>query len=123
MIALSETHARRAADTANLCRELSRATPLPTVMKRGPFAISVGTDGTVFFYEFDGFATYRALFDVNPEGAVGWIDNDIHNSPQILAPKIDAYFALAFLRDPVRDDNRFDHWCSISCWLEHGPRS
>ena len=120
MNGLSELHARRAADTASLCRELSRDIRLPTIMQYGKFAASVGTKGTVFFYEYDGFSEYRAQFDVAPDGAISWTNNDIANSPSALASKIDAYLALTFLRHGFVAGNPFRHSCSISCLLEHG---
>ena len=123
MIGLSELHARRAADTANLCRDLSREIPRPTMTRRGKFAASVGADGTVFLYEFDGFSIYRAQFDVNPEGAICWINNDIAISPSVLAPIIDAHFAAIFLRHQQQDRNSFYHWCSLSCFHEHNEAS
>jgi hypothetical protein len=89
------------------------------MMRRGKFAVSVGADGTVFFYEFDGFSIYRAQFDVNSEGVIGWVNNDIINSPSVLAPTIDAHFATVFLRHQQQKENLFYHWCSLSCFREH----
>jgi len=102
-----------------MCRELSHDLSLPTMMRRGKFVMSVGTDGTVFFYEFDGWVTYRAQFDVDQDGTISWVDNDIVKSPAIVAQIIDTCFALTFLRYREPGENAFRHWCSIDCWLEH----
>jgi hypothetical protein len=96
----------------------------PSRVRRGRWAISVGTGGNVTGYETDGII-YRALFTISPGNRVhfySWTDSLFQGTVE--QKQMAALQAIdQLLSDEVKDNPTFRHWCSRICYENHSSEA